>query len=188
MLGKFFGAVLIPQGWYDLEEVNYCRGFEAELGTGFDMSKNQISPTRVKADYQAFERMMTARGFAGTALGGVLGHKIMARLLLPALSRVMLRTAAAQTTVNEAAIACALERDRLARGQFPEKLEALVPQFIATLPNDVLTGGPYNYRRTDDGRFVLYSVGWDDTDDGGVPGKTLFDEKHGDWVWEYPGK
>ena len=50
----------------------------------------------------------------------------------------------------------------------------------------MLTGEPYKYRRTDDGRFVLYSVGWDEKDDGGVPGKTLFDEKQGDWVWEYP--
>ena len=52
----------------------------------------------------------------------------------------------------------------------------------------MLTGEPYKYRRTEDGRFVLYSVGWDEKDDGGVPGKTLFDEKQGDWVWEYPAK
>jgi len=108
-------------------------------------------------------------------------------MLLPALNKVMLKTAAAQTAVNQAAIACALERYRLANGHFPEKLDALAPQFITTLPKDVLTGEPYRYRRTEDGRFVLYSVGWDDKDDGGVSGKTLFDEKQGDWVWEYPG-
>ena len=109
-------------------------------------------------------------------------------MLLPALSRVVVKSAAAQTVVNQAAIACALERYRLANGQFPEKLDALAPQFISPLPNDVLTGEPYKYRRTDDGQFVLYSVGWDEKDDGGVPGKTLFDEKQGDWVWEYPAK
>ena len=38
----------------------------------------------------------------------------------------------------------------------------------------------------DEGRFVLYSVGWNEKDDGGVPGKTRFDESEGDWVWEYP--
>ncbi len=47
------------------------------------------------------------------------------------------------------------------------------------------SGEPYIYRRTTDGRFQLYSVGWDEKDDGGVAGKALFDEK-GDWVWEYP--
>ena len=35
-----------------------------------------------------------------------------------------------------------------------------------------------------DGQFILYSVGWNEKDDGGVPGKTLFDEKEGDWVRE----
>jgi hypothetical protein len=81
-----------------------------------------------------------------------------------------------------------LERYRLANGQFPETLEALAPRFISRAPNDVITGQPYKYRRTDDGQFILYSVGWNEKDDGGVPGKTLFDLTQGDWVWSYPGK
>jgi len=81
--------------------------------------------------------------------------------------------------------AVALERYRLANGHFPGALEALVPQFISPLPNDVLTGEPYKYRLTDDSRFVLYSVGWDEKDDGGVPGKTVSDDRQGDWVWRY---
>jgi hypothetical protein len=98
------------------------------------------------------------------------------------------KTAIAQTCANQAAIACALERCRLANGQFPGKLEALLPQFISRLPNDVITSQPYKYRRTDDGQFILYSVGWNEKDDGGVPGKTLFDLTQGDWVWSYPAQ
>jgi hypothetical protein len=112
----------------------------------------------------------------------------MARVLLPALYKIPLRAAAAQTAVDEAAIACALERYRLANGQFPENLDRLVPKFISQLPNDVISGEPYKYHRTADGQFALYSFGWNETDDGGVPGKTLFDEKDGDWVWQYPVK
>ena len=50
------------------------------------------------------------------------------------------------------------------------------------------------YRREADGQFVLYSVGLDGVDDGGV---TVFkkglkrptaDPEHGDWVWKYPAK
>jgi hypothetical protein len=92
----------------------------------------------------------------------------------------------AQTATDQAAIACALERYRLANGQFPENLQALVPHFAAHLPNDAITGESFKYRRTDDGRFVLYSVGWNEKDDGGVPGETQFDRTQGDWVWEYP--
>jgi hypothetical protein len=108
--------------------------------------------------------------------------------LLPALHNIPRRAAAAQTAADEAAIACALERYRLANGQFPENLDALVPKFMSVLPHDVISGGSYKYHLTSNGWFVLYSVGWNETDDGGVPGNTLFDDKQGDWVWQYPAK
>ncbi len=188
MLGNFLGFVLVPQGWYDQEELNYCRGFQIQVATALDTTKKRLSPAQVKADARAFQQMLYATGFAGTKWGRMLHHRLMAEEMLPAFEGVILKSSAAQTAVNQAAIACALERYRLANGRFPEALEALVPQFISPLPNDVLTGEPYKYRLTDDGRFVLYSVGWDEKDDGGVPGKRLFDDKQGDWVWEYPAK
>jgi hypothetical protein len=112
----------------------------------------------------------------------------MAAMLLPALTNVSVKIAMAQTATEQAALACALERYRLAHGQFPDQLEALTPPYMTRLPNDVITGQPYKYRRTDDGQFILYSVGWNEKDDGGVPGKTLFDPTQGDWVWTYPAK
>jgi hypothetical protein len=121
-------------------------------------------------------------------LGGLLNHRLIARVLLPSLSRIIIRSAETQTAANQAAIACALERYRLANGNFPDTLDALAPKFIAQLPKDVINNQPMKYRRTSDGQFVLYSVGWNEKDDGGTPGKTLFDEKNGDWVWEYPEK
>jgi hypothetical protein len=48
----------------------------------------------------------------------------------------------------------------------------------------VINGEPFRYRRDAEGHFVLYSVGWNQQDDGGTPGKSLFDDKAGDWVWE----
>ena len=51
---------------------------------------------------------------------------------------------------------------------------------------DPISGQPCHYRRTEAGQFILYSVGWDEKDDGGTPGRNLFDEKEGDWVWRYP--
>ena len=69
-----------------------------------------------------------------------------------------------------ARVAIALERYRLAHGEYPESLDALAPQFIAKLPHDIINGQPLHYRRTADGQFVLYSVGWNETDDGGEVG------------------
>jgi hypothetical protein len=108
-------------------------------------------------------------------------------MLLPALSNLPLKAAMAQTSADQAALACALERFRLSNGQFPEKLDALAPRFVPQLPNDVVTGDALKYRRTDGDVFVLYSVGWNEKDDGGTPGKTLFDNQ-GDWVWRFPEK
>jgi hypothetical protein len=184
----FIWSVIVPQGWYDLEKLNYCRGFQIQLATAWDVTKKRVSPSQVKADARAFEQMVSGTGFAETRLGEILRHQLTAHLLLPGLTKAVTKSAAAQTAINQAAIACALERYRLANGHFPETLATLAPRFISPLPNDVLTGEPYKYRLTDDGRFVLYSVGWDEKDDGGVPGKTLFDDKQGDWVWEYPAK
>ena len=50
---------------------------------------------------------------------------------------------------------------------------------------------PLHYRRTADGQFALYSVGWNETDDGGVVGLNKdggVDINQGDWVWRYPAK
>jgi len=100
----------------------------------------------------------------------------------------------AQTVTDLAHVAIALERYQLARGEFPETLAALDPQFIAKLPHDVMNGQPLKYRRTTDGSFVLYSVGWNETDDGGVVVRKIgkdgkeggADQDVGDWVWRYP--
>jgi hypothetical protein len=188
MLAKCLWLVVVPRGWYDQEELNYCRAFHIELATSLDTTQQRVSPARVKADNRAFEQIMYADGFAGTKLGIVLHHRLMATMLLPALGRVIVKSAAAQTAFNQAAIACALERYRLANGHFPETLGALAPQFISPVPNDVLTGEHYKYRLKDDRQFLLYSTGWDEKDDGGVPGKTIFNDQQGDWVWEYPAK
>jgi hypothetical protein len=96
----------------------------------------------------------------------------------------LLRT---KTLVDEAQIACALERYRLAHGEYPETLDTMVPQFIEKLPRDIINGAPLHYRRTDDGSFLLYSVGWNETDDGGQIVLPKGDPKKatiGDWVWK----
>ncbi len=52
-------------------------------------------------------------------------------------------------------------------GEFPESLEALVPDQIDAVPLDPFTDDPLKYLRTDGG-FLLYSVGPNGIDDGGL--------------------
>jgi hypothetical protein len=46
-------------------------------------------------------------------------------------------------------------------------LRVLVPKYLAELPEDPLSGRPLIYRRLDQDRYTLYSVGHDGRDDGG---------------------
>ena len=175
---------MVPSGWYYQEELNYGRLFEIELKGSFDATKKRVSPSRIAVGEREVDRALFARPFSAVFIH----HRLMARMLLPALGKVPRRGATAQTAADQAALACALERYRLANGRFPETLDAFVPRFASQLPHDVITGEPYKYHRTADGQFLVYSVGWNEKDDGGAPGKTLFDIDRGDWVWQYPAR
>jgi Tfp pilus assembly protein PilE len=112
-------------------------------------------------------------------------------MTLPGYAHLGEKAAFAQSKVDMAMVACALERYRLAQGQYPDTLIALVPRFAAALPHDIINGQPLKYRRTENGRFTLYSVGWNEKDDGGVAVATKTnpprqDQLQGDWVWQYP--
>jgi len=124
-------------------------------------------------------------------------YKVQALRLFPAIGKTARSIATMQASIDLARVACALERYRLAHGEYPETLDALAPQFIEKLPHDIINGQPLHYRRTGDGKFVLYSVGWNEKDDGGtvVFRKDSFreyssavDTDSGDWVWQYPAK
>jgi hypothetical protein len=85
----------------------------------------------------------------------------------------------AQTAVNQAIIACALERYRLGRGQYPEMLEALHPAFLSRIPSDPVRGRPMSYERIGASEYVLRSVGPNGLDD-------RKNRASDDWLWKFP--
>jgi tetratricopeptide (TPR) repeat protein len=112
--------------------------------------------------------------------------------LFPSFSKAEAKSGRAQTFVDEARVACALERHRLANGNFPESLAGLTPQFIESIPHDVIDGQPLRYHRMADG-YILYGVGWNKIDEGGLiilanDKQKSSDVKKGDWVWRYPAR
>ena len=112
-------------------------------------------------------------------------------MLFPAIGRTVIKLAAIQASIDLARVACALERYHLAHGEYPQTLDSLTPQFIEKIPHDIIGGKPLHFRREVNGQFVLYSIGWNETDDGGQIGLNKdgkFDWQHGDWVWQYPAK
>ena len=115
-------------------------------------------------------------------------NNVLACLRLPGMAKCCQKFAYAQSVADMARVACALERFRLAHGEYPEMLDAVSPRFMESVPPDVISGQPPKYHRTGDGQFVLYSVGWNGTDDGGAVfmedhSKTYIDYDKGDWVW-----
>jgi len=168
---------LIPSGWFYQNQLRSSQFILGQILPIADVGQQTISYPSVK---QADEALRTMR---------VTPYSITCKMFLSGLAHSARKFALAQTTVNLARTACALERHRLAHGKYPETLDALAPQFIAKVPHDPISGQPLHYRPTDDGHFILYSVGWNEKDDGGVVALTKggsVDVDSGDWVWRYP--
>ena len=173
---------IAPRGWLYEEQVSYHHIYDDYLVRGFDPASGQIQPAIIDASASELGSLLHDK------LSLAWNHRFMTALLTPALPSAFRKTALGQAAADEAFLACALERYRSAKGQYPETLAALMPEFIKASPHDVVTGNPLVYRRTPDGRFVLYSIGWNEKDDGGtvaIKGKTI-DPTQGDWVWQYP--
>ena len=135
-----------------------------------DFANNQVLPGKLEGIEQRLVAFHARRS----------PYTLLAAMALPNFVKATKTMARNQTLANEAYIACGLERYRLAHGQYPETLDALVPQLAVKLPHDIIGGQPLKYHRTAEGTFVLYSVGWNGRDDGGVPGKAVGE---GNWVW-----
>ena len=116
---NLFGRI-VPHGWYYLEQLNYCRLFQLQLNGAFDVEKKQVFPKEIEFNTNALAQAFAGRNPFTTIC---IRHQLLAVIMLPTLHKIPMRAAAAQTAVDEAAIACALERCRLANGHFPGEYE-----------------------------------------------------------------
>ncbi len=146
---------LAPKGWFDQNKITMVQMRQKWDAPMADDTQQIVSPKLVLASEVAQSKMSHSPFNFFARIEGFLNNYAE-------------KVARGQTEVNLARVALALERYRLAHGEFLEKLDALAPQFIAQVPHDVIGGQPLKYRRTSDGQFVLYSIGWDEKDDGGV--------------------
>jgi len=102
----------------------------------------------------------------------------------PYLTTAQIRVVNVETRLRQARIAVALERYRLANGEYPERLNDLVPSYFSELPLDVCGGENYRYRRPAPDQFILWSVGGNQTDDQGAPPENPTRLTEGDWIWK----
>jgi hypothetical protein len=191
LIGFYFRS--FPSGWYCQNRLRACQFCTEELLPLLDAKTRIVSQVMVTNNMCNGDpiRNMTDRTrypntsqwtypllhpfsiFENFAVGGVSAGQY----------------AYAQGSVDLARVACGLERYRLWCGKYPASLDALAPQFIDKLPHDIINGQPLHYRLTDNGQFVLYSVGWANKDEGGNVRQMrdpLTDVRNGNWVWRYP--
>jgi hypothetical protein len=169
----------MPSGWFYQNMLTISQMLQDYTLAAVDAPSRRVFPDVVANGDRALEKMR-----AGP-------YTIFAKMLLPAVSKAARKSARMQISVDAARVAGALERSRLTDGKFPDTLDALVPRFIEKIPTDVIDGKPLRYRLKPDGSYVVYSVGWNQTDDGGEVAWTKgkepsVDITKGDWVWQMP--
>jgi hypothetical protein len=172
-----------PGGWFYEEEISYQRLFAKYELPSLDVQHDRFHPGVIKANGIALTNELS-----GLSLWR---HNGFSKLILPADFSFLRKVAIAETRLRLTVLACAIERYRLTRGELPQTLDALVSAYIAAVPADPCDGKPMKYRAEAVGGFVLYGVGWNETDDHGTVVMSRegtepdFDE--GDWVWpQYP--
>jgi len=187
-MGKFITRVFLPDGFFHQNEINMTK-YLLYLETSVDLQHHLVFPESVAEERIA--REIGAHSF----------YNIFTRSLFSGMAKVAKRFAIGQSNLDLLRVAVALERYRLAHGEYPQTQDSLSPQFMAVVPHDIIGGQPLHYKREANGLFTLYSIGWNQTDDGG---KVVFredtkgmsyspnsvnksvDKDQGDWVWKYP--
>ena len=165
-----------PGGWFDQNKAIGCQFFQ----------DHQIDVVDPKA-----HRLWLAQAGSGAAAAQgmpITPHTWLVHIMVPVYDSVLVKMAAYQADVDHAVIACALEQFYLDRHAYPARLADLIPAYLDHVPPDVIDGQPTRYRQTPDGRYLLYSIGWNGRDDGGQIAwqqGAKRDNRHGDWVWQY---
>ncbi len=104
-----------------------------------------------------------------------------------AMVQFVLKAHRAQAQARLAQTACALERHRIAEGDYPDRLDALVPRWLPTVPADPIDQQPLRYARVDDDQFRLWSVAENGIDeDGSVTPAPELRLRSPDWAWTWP--
>jgi len=140
--------------------------------TGLQRKDTSFYAERMAEHIAALELPYPERAKAGNQVAALTNPSnrlcIFSRMLLPALVAVPGRDAKHVATVRTAAAALAVERFRLAHtNALPERLDQAAPYCCTNLPADPFDGQPLRYK-THGGSYVVYSIGSDGKDDGGV--------------------
>lgn len=184
---KILNAALSPetevkQKWAGLLGIGYLKVFSP----GDRAAYNRIIQEWIEAADASGEKGLGPRQFSdrkikelSASLPWKVTH-ILTSIAVPSIGAAAQKISQTMDQIAQTRIACALERYRLKNGSYPESLDGLVPEYLSTIPTDIITLKPMHYRKIEPDKFLLWSVGWNESDENGVAEKKATE---GDWVW-----
>ena len=190
------GEAMWRSSWSYSDELRSLQVNQTILETLRTMKTNQSQ--FYKADYDAMTARLASLGRTNV------GAAIFRALKIPDFgeafgdewsSGAIAKTLRMETAGRVVVTAAAIKRFQLAHGKLPETLDALVPEFLKSVPIDPNDGKALRYHPGADGTYLLYSVGEDGVDDGGdasIPAASAssslyWQNNHSrDWVWPQP--
>ena len=93
--------------------------------------------------------------------------RLLLHFFLPSLTKAVDFQDATRMATEIEKLALALAAYRGGHGRWPDRLEQLVPDYLPAIPPDRFADAPLIYRPGEKG-YLLYSVGFNQRDDGGV--------------------
>ena len=174
-----------PSGWWNEDKFAYIKIVQNDINA-VDLERGYLSAT----PFTSHESPNSQGFYAVDSVNPWFAiYTPMSAQIVHVFNNMGVKIAKAETYRRLARLACRLEEYRLAHGQYPDKLDDL-PDLPAHLNQEVLSEQPLRYQRKGDG-YLLYSIGWDQKDHGGVNTVTVKIDgndvhQDADWVWPSP--
>ena len=194
---NLIGEFMWRSSWSYSDELRALKGDTVIIDALRMMQTNRNQFYRADSDAMQAKLMVIGITNSGAAFFRALNipdfSEIFGDLSMSIVVSKVLRVEAARRVV---VAAIALKRFQLRNGHWPQTLDELVPDFLASVPVDPYDGKPLRYHPNADGTFLLYCVGEDGVDDGGDPtlppgirstATPYWQDVHArDWVWPQP--
>lgn len=180
---------LLTAGWMEPLPPPALWLFESPVYRVFLLSSDLATYRRFMKDIQA----MAGRPYHEAAkewqafdqAGRIHRGGIWTALIVPAVNKCAQAAAEGDAVRHLSQLAIALTAYRAKNGKYPDHLDSLVPEFLPRIPEDPFDGQPIRMKR-DGADLVLYSIGRDLKDDGGIPWDA--EKQTGDSVFRLRGK
>lgn len=180
--GKTLDSGMMSERVYFLTLVEYLRSGNTIMGTppvasipvlgGFlhrEVAFGLRLENRRAAAGEDIEKRLRLEEEMNESVESHLEHALFGGLLFSFNKRACELALRQEAEIRTARVGLALEWYRQEQGDFPESLDALVPQYLEAVPPDPFAAGPVRYCLTPE-LALVYSVGLNGVDDGGELG------------------